>query len=977
MTRLCGSLIILMVAAWIAADDPIGKVARTTPLEPADALRSFDIQPGFRIELVASEPLIRSPVAIAFDENGRLYVAEFPEYNQQANPAFREHGCIKLLEDTDGDGRFDRATVFADNLNAPVAVACWDGGVFVGIVPDLWYFKDTDGDDKADVKRLVLTGFDRDKAGEGMLNSFQWGLDNRLHISTGLAGGKLRRADQPDAKPITVRRQNLLLDARNGEFTLTSGGGQHGLTMDHWGDTFVCDNSHPIQYFMYDSAYLHRNRYADAVAPLVDINAAGTQAMLHRLSPPEPWREVRTRLRKEKLFDGPLEGGRTFGFFTGATGLTIYRGDAWPVEYRGDLFVGEVANNLVYRAKLKPKALGWTAMRADPTREFLASRDIWFRPVQFANAPDGTLYVVDMYRELIETIESMPPGLLKHVDVAGGINRGRIYRIVPDGFQQPKQPKLGSMSSNELVALLAHSNGWHRDTAARLLFQRQNRTVESEVRKLAKTSPNPIGRLHANSVLDGLNELTVDDILTALDDSDARIRRRAIQWAERFAGNTSIQKRVAEMVSDDDGRVRYQLAFSLSAFQGDWSVGPLFELFRRDGQMSWVRDAIACSAGQCRGELFERVTSNTSHRQLPAANSLLTSIVKQAVAANRADELTVIGKALDQIPDSESALVEELVKASVVRPRSAVIPSNRARTVLAHMVQESRKRAIDVGLAPNQRVQALRILAQLPFSELQPIAAECLNVRQPPVVQTAALELLASCNDRGVPSVVINSWAGLSPPIRATATETLLTRPVWVHQLLDAVAAGRIPQSDIDPARVQLIEKSADAEVQRRAVELFRSSRLSKRTDVLKTYQKSLELKGDAAKGKVVFKNVCSTCHRLDGEGTAVGPDLATMQNRGAETVLVNILDPNREVLPQYYTYQLTTDDGLSIVGLITAETSNSVTMRRADATKVSIQRTNIEQLTSTGISAMPDGLEKQIDVSAMADLLAYLLNRP
>src|SRR5262245_6827827 len=216
-----GSLLLfaLAVTVFCVAEDPYGQIPRPRPLEPNDALKSFDLQPGFRIELVASEPMIRSPVAIDFDEDGRLYVVEYPEYNQQANPDFKGHGCVKLLEDTDGDGKFDRATIFADNLNSPVAVACWDGGVFVGVVPDLWYFKDTDGDGKADVARKVLTGFDRDKAGEGMLNSFRWGLDNRFHISTGLVGGQLRRADQPDSKPTAIRKQNIKFDPRTSDFT--------------------------------------------------------------------------------------------------------------------------------------------------------------------------------------------------------------------------------------------------------------------------------------------------------------------------------------------------------------------------------------------------------------------------------------------------------------------------------------------------------------------------------------------------------------------------------------------------------------------------------------------------------------------------------------------------------------------------------------------------------------------------------------
>jgi putative membrane-bound dehydrogenase-like protein len=255
-------------------DDPITELAKTKPMEPDESRKAFDIAPGFAVELVASEPLIQSPVAMDFDENGRLFVAEFVEYNQYAHPnAPKVRGCIKMLESTKGDGKYDKATVFAGDLDSPVAVACWDGGVFVGVVPDLWYFKDTDGDGKADVKRKVLTGFDRDKAGEAMLNSFRWGPDNCFHIATGLAGGNLKPVDKPDAKPVLVRRQNIRFDPHTSSFEPTSGGGQHGMSLDDWGDTFVCDNSNPIEHLSYDARYAIRNRGAKPARGFAKTNS--------------------------------------------------------------------------------------------------------------------------------------------------------------------------------------------------------------------------------------------------------------------------------------------------------------------------------------------------------------------------------------------------------------------------------------------------------------------------------------------------------------------------------------------------------------------------------------------------------------------------------------------------------------------------------------------------------------------------------
>jgi putative membrane-bound dehydrogenase-like protein len=972
----------LLLAGLVVADDkkptdpfPVTDLPKVKPLEPAESAKQFAVRPGFRVELVAAEPLVRSPVAMDFDENGRLYVAEFPEYNQYANPnPPPARGCIKLLEDTDGDGVFDKATVFAE-IDAPVAVACWDGGVFVGAVPDLSYLKDTDGDGKADVRRKVLTGFDRDKAGEAMLNSFRWGVDNRFHIATGLAGGSLRPADRPDAKPVLVRRQNIRLDPRTGEFEPTSGGGQHGLTLDDWGDTFVCANSDPVQYLAYDTRYAARNPFVVAPSPVVDINAAGRHPNLHRISPPEPWREARTRLRKDKLVPGSDEGGRPFGFFTGATGVTVYRGDAFPPEFRGNVFVGEVANNLVYRARLVPKGLGWSAVRAEEGREFLASKDVWFRPVQFANGPDGCLYVVDMYRELIEGASFLPPQLLKFVDVAGGIDRGRIWRVVPDGFVRPKPPQLGKATTAELVALLDHPNGWHRDTAARLLYERQDKSAVPALRVLAAESKSPLARMHALHAIRGLKALTSLQVIPALGDPDPRVRVHALKISEGFGLSAGLSLRLQALADDPDPRVRYQLAFTLGSFPGETKL--LTALARKDAADPWMRLAVLCSVNDRGGAVFADLL--TDGREKAGVKELLLALAAQTAAANRADEVAAVVRAIDALPDTEKPLARELVRAFVAklppaaRAKFAGLATGKAGAVLADLLADAAKTAADETADPAARAAALRTLGLGTFADVKPRLVAALGVRQPPAVQLAALEVLGRFDAAEVPGVVLAAWPGMSPPIRATATETLLSRPAWVTALFDAIEKGTVRPTDLDPARVQLLQKSADEAVRARAAKLFAGAAKSKRADVIAKYQKALDLKGDAATGKVMFKETCAACHKLEGVGEAVGPDLASIKDRGAEAVLTNIIDPNREVLPQYYSYVLVTDGDVIVTGMIATETANTVTIRKSDGMTETVQRVNIASLKSTGLSAMPEGLEEKIDLQAMADLLAYL----
>jgi putative heme-binding domain-containing protein len=761
---------------------------------------------------------------------------------------------------------------------------------------------------------------------------------------------------------MSIRNQNIRFDPRSGEFTLTSGGGQHGLTFDDWGDTFTCDNANPIQHLVYDSRYVARNAYVEAPAPLLNLYDTDQRPKLFRISPPEPWRQVRTRLRVEKRFDGPDEGGEPFGFFTGATGVTVYRGDAWPAEFRGNVFVGDVANNLVFRARLKENGVGWKAERADADREFLASSDIWFRPVQFANGPDGALYVVDMYRELIETIESMPTALLQHVDVAGGINRGRIYRIVPKEFVHRKPPRLSEAATSELVGLLEYENCWHRETAARLIYQRQDNSAVEGLRGLAGGSSSGRARMHARYALAGLRELHRDDVIAALHDPEPRAREHALRLAEDFPGDALVRRKMLAMTGDTEERVRLQLAFSLGAIGSDEAANGLAQLARQAHSNPLVEMAILSSAGECRIALLERLNDSRGRPMIDA-------VARQILRVQRADELDRLGRVLDALPAGEEELLGKIAKIAAGLPREAHIPGQHLPAALRAIIAQA------LGDASGENAeQALRLLGRAKLAEIEPIVARYLRATQPAAVQVAALELLGRFDDSRVPMIVVSAWTGMSPAVRASAAETLLTRKAWIPSLLEAVDVGRIRPAELDPVHVQRLVNSRDSAIAARAAKLFQSSRLSPRREVLAKYQAALEQRGDAGKGKVAFEKHCSTCHRLDGIGTNVGADLATLRNGSADKALVDILDPNREVLAKFYAYQVTTKAGVTVTGVITSENANSVALRRNDGTTMSIARVDIGELTSTGISAMPEGLEQQIDISSMADLLAFLI---
>ena len=969
----------------ISGPDTIDRLAselpRVAPREPLDSLKQIQIRDGFHVELAAAEPLVRDPVAVDFDENGRMYVVQLPEYNAYVVKGFQDSGSIRMLEDTDGDGRYDRSTVFADKLDYPTAVACWDGGLFVGAAPDLLFLKDTNGDGKADERRVVFTGFGKDKAGEAHLNSIRWGFDNRFHFSTNLSGGDIRIGDDTKSKPVSARGRGFVFDPRDtSRFELTSGGGQHGLSMDNWGHKFVCSNSVPAQMLMYDDRYLMRNPLARAAAAAVDIAPAGKFTRLFRISPDEPWRKLRTRLRKDGKFRGSAEGGTPFGFFTGATGITIYRGDAWPKEYRGNLLVGDVANNLIYRATLQQDGLRLVAHRADKGAEFLASSDIWFRPVQMANAPDGTLYVLDIYRELIEGAAFLPPEFLKYIDPISGNDRGRILRIAPDGFQNSKPLRLGDASTVELVALLNHPNGWHRDTASRLIYQRQDRTAITPLRALADKASTPEGRMTALYSLNGLDALDESIVVSALSDSDPLVRAHALRLAESFAPDSSaIVAQMCVMTADKDLRVRYQLAFSLGAVSSRATNSALARLVLMDGSNSWMRLAVFTSLHDGAGRVFRELSGNHAFLATRHGQDLLAAIAEQIGTANRQDEIAEVINTLERLPASNKSLAQRLVESLVKNQRGEnrqkilAAADGKAGQFLAELLATAKASAIDERAPMAKRVESISSLKLAPFDEVHSLLAGLLDLRQAGDIQSAALKTLGDFSDDRVARIILPSWRGYSPAVRAEATETLLSRPAWIASFLDAVEQGKVGRGDIDPARVSILKKHPDDRIAKRASKLFGDVGLSKRADIVSRYESALTVPGDAARGKQVFKTNCSACHKLEGIGTEVGADLKAVRNRGMSAVMLNILDPNREVKPIFLTYVAITVDGKSLTGMIQSETANSLRLRRPDGTAIEVRRSDIDELRSTGLSFMPEGLEKQVDIQSMADLLVYL----
>lgn len=933
------------------------------------ALQTFEVLPEFELQQTAAEPLVADPIAMAWDADGHLFVVEMRDYSEQDKESL---GVIRRLTDSDGDGSFDQSQIFADQLSWPTAVIAANGGIFVGAPPEIWFLKDADGDGVAEVREHIFTGFSRSNV-QGMMNSFHWGPDNRIYGSSSTTGATVRCLRHPERAEVTLSRQDFSFDPVTLELRAETGGGQHGMSFDDWGRRFVSANSDHAQCIVYDTRYLARGTTANAAPSRVSIAVDGGQAPVFRISPVEPWRIVRTRLRASGLERGIVEGGgRPAGYFTGATGITVYRGDVWPDELRGTIVVGDVGSNIVHRKRLTPLGVSWKAERMDEGRELVASNDIWFRPAQFSNAPDGCLHILDMYREVIEHPASLPPDIKRHLDLTSGRDRGRLYRLAPKGHAPRPAPQLSTASAAELVALLEHPNAWHRETACRLLFERQATEVTSQVQTLLRTSPSGLARFHALGVLQGLHRLAPEDVIVGLRDSVPEVRERALVCSESFIADRQVQSAMLQMSSESVPRVVLQLAFSV----GELSDGPekqalLTQIALHSGDDAWIRTAILTSLGSGAAEMLAALA------ELPgAAPEMLRELVSLSV--NVADT----GKGLESLATAVQAAQQ--VAGRQVLLLQAAVASNRRLTALpafgelsGGLVQQAIATLRSQQSSVAQMIGALQTLQLGRYGDVHELLLGLLDDSESPEIRLAALRALTGFAQPETAAELIERLPELTPVVAAAAREALLGRTDWSLTLLQAVSAERLPAATVSPGELQRLAEVPDQAVRAQALQLLERVSGSSRGDVIRSYQVVLTMPGDAARGGEVFRKHCSVCHKVGDVGYEVGPSLASMRNRGPDAILTNVLDPNREVNPAWRDYLAVTVAGTTHNGVLISESSSSLTLRRAEAKETSLLRADVDVLRDTGRSLMPEGLEREISPQQMSDLIQWIMSGP
>jgi putative membrane-bound dehydrogenase-like protein len=487
-------------------------------MSPEQSRQVIHVPKGLKVELVAAEPLVLSPVAIDFAPDGKLWVAEMLDYPAGLKGDYQPGGRVRLLEDTDGDGKYDKSTVFLEKVHFPNGITAWRKGVLICAAPDIIYAEDTNGDGKADIREVVFTGFDS-RNWQARVNSLSYGLDNWVHGANGLIGGTVRCPARPDLV-VTLGIRDFRMDPDRHLFELETGGGtQQGRTRDDWGNYFSNQNSELLLNAPLADRYVGRNPYVAPPEPIV-------------LVPKEDPDHLYPVSRTLRRFNHPESANRV----TSACSPVIYRDDLLGPEYHDNAFMCEPVHNLVTRRILKPLGATFAGVRApsEQKSEFLASADNWFRPVDLKNGPDGALWVVDMYRMIIEHPKWITADRLARINVRAGDTMGRIYRVVPEDKPARPFPKLVGRSTEELVAALDTPGGWQRDTVQFMLIQRGDQNAIPALVKMAAECPRAEARLQALCTLDGLKGLSAAILTKALHDAHPGVRRNAVRLCEPF-----------------------------------------------------------------------------------------------------------------------------------------------------------------------------------------------------------------------------------------------------------------------------------------------------------------------------------------------------------------------------------------------------------------------------------------------------------
>ena len=996
--RLVDPTVTLLLAALLGN---VGATARSAeppavpldgPLAPALALKSFRVEPGVRIELVAAEPLAVSPVACAFDAKGRLFVAENRGYPTGPKPGEGPLGRIAMLEDVDGDGRMDRRTDYALGLTFPNGVMPWKGGLIVTCAPEVLWLRDNDGDGKADERHVLFTGFSTQGSTQLRVSHPTLSLDNWIYLTSGLTGGSVTSPDHPKHAPVTLGRTDFRFRSDGSSFEAADGGAQFGLTFDDFGRRFICYNRVQVQHVVIDSSVLRRNPHLAFSETVQDCPAEMVA---------EPLKGHGASARLFPISRNVTTADSHAGTFTAACAVTVFRGTGLPDRFRGDVFSCDPTGNLVHADRLDPAGVTFAARPTRAGAEFLASTDNWFRPVFLTPGPDGALYVCDMYRGTIEHPDYLPIEIRKRTDFEGGKTMGRIWRLVrddakPDDLKRLRLVNLAGAAVPELCSTLLERDGWRRETAHRLLLEGRELSAAGPLSTIAADPASPPAAVVlALWLLETFEKLTDDEVRHGLKSAAPEVREQALRLAEsRLEHEPKWLPAVLARANDANPRVRFQAAIALYAAartgaDARLTASALARIAALDGADRWLRAAVFSSL-EAREKLFLGSLRELASRPGGLPPELLTEHGRLlAASATRKDwgalihEITRQAEGPSFTVNDQAALLTGLAEAV----RGKLDPAGAADVLsalagddhaaagsMAAVVAAMTTAALDSGASPNTRREAVGLLGCVAFDRTGAVLLRLLDPSQPAGLRVSAVRALGAQRDPRVSSALLapERFAAYTPALRDEVLSALLSQTRLIPGVLTAVEEGRVPAGAIDVLRRRQLSQHADPTIRKRAETIF-GAVAGDRAKVYDSYKDVVAVKADAANGKLVFKRECASCHRLDQDGFAVGPDLFGVRNQTKEAILLHVLAPDQEITQGFASYTVATKDGRVLTGLIASETPTSITLRQPLGKEDTLLRDDIEQISAGKQSLMPQGIEKTVSRREFADLLSYL----
>ncbi|WP_146848503.1 PVC-type heme-binding CxxCH protein [Brevifollis gellanilyticus] len=920
----------------------------SAPLSPEESAKRWHVREGYEIELVAAEPVVLDPVAFDWDEKGRLWVVEMADYPLGMDGNGKAGGRVVMLEDSDTDGRYDRRTVIAQELSFPTGILTWRDGVIVTAAPDI-FFISPDG-----TKKVLLTGFSTGNQ-QLRVNGLRWGMDGWVYCAAGAHNGGYNKGTQIESRltgeKIDLGSRDFRFKPDTGEFDPQSGPSQFGRARDDWGHWFGVQNSFPLWHYVLQDHYLRRNPHVIPPDPI------------HQLYPRNP--PVYPASGLEKRFHSFDQAGR----FTSACGIEVYRDRVLFDDGKTHAFTCEPFHNVVqhhvleddgvtFKARVDVNLGSSTEPRGDSrTTDFLASEDRWCRPVMVRTGPDGALWVADMYRYMIEHPQWLPQNgkdeLLPHY--REGDDKGRIWRVVKKVAGQSTSPALRHGDGLKPITTFASANGWCRDRAQMMALW-----DGFEAKQLVQLLQNPLPQVRAQTawtfLLGGKTDFVPFDKL--LSDPAPEVRVQALQMHEKFdhAPQSLMGLYHHDWRQLADPRVSMQLALSAGHWKDEWLGDVLAEILEEYPQGSEIVGAALSSVLPH----LERACTRADKRSAPmlfrCALTVKNEKAMAALIARTQDQRDM--KELLAVLDEHELSLAQFTKE--MRSPDAQQGLKKMGAILAKAVQ-----AVQAS-ADSPTMDDLMLLAS--DREHRGMVKGMLGGLWAKTGSAEVLKLISKLQPKGAPEFLLERFDERTPAMRGQIIEALLSNDEWTTVLL-----GRAEAKSCDAATRARLVKHPKKEIAKLAGATFADSASATRAAAVERFRPALKLTGDAEKGKATFAMVCASCHKLDGVGMELGPDLRSVVQHDAEKLMNSILDPSAIIEPGFMAYHCTLKSGEQLYGVVATETSASLTLKMAGNITRSVLRSDVTSLKSTNTSLMPEGLEAALTPQALADLIAYL----